>query len=287
MYIINILIARESPCIFYFLGEEAKKRWKNLRDCYAKHLRSEKTQTGQHAKNINRYKAWPWAIHMSAFKPFFKFAPTTSNIEFIETGMAFPNTQEENNFINAENNDEPSDTSVTETLNNTEAYSSNCAKYNEKSNTPQLSKKCASKRKFTGETNNQSSVSQVLSYLKNKPENTSERTTYDDMELLFLGHAKTVKKFGARRQIITKFRIAQIIMEEELNNLEDAEVASLLPEESSIEQSSTSLNERNVVQDSSSDAPCSPPFLNSPPPDSNSSRSEATTWYEGFSRTVL
>lgn len=63
-----------------FAGEDLKKRWKNLRDCFSKHLRSEKTRTGQVAKSICRYKSWPWAQHMEAFRPFLQFAQTKSNI---------------------------------------------------------------------------------------------------------------------------------------------------------------------------------------------------------------
>lgn len=66
----------------YFLlaGDDLKKRWKNLRDCFSKHLRSEKTRTGQAAKSICRYKTWPWAQHMGTFRPFLQFAVTYSNI---------------------------------------------------------------------------------------------------------------------------------------------------------------------------------------------------------------
>ncbi|CAG9766009.1 unnamed protein product [Ceutorhynchus assimilis] len=59
-------------------GEEVKKRWKNLRDSYAKYLKCIKTKTGQSAKK--NYSKWQWASLMEPFKPFLAFAKTDSNI---------------------------------------------------------------------------------------------------------------------------------------------------------------------------------------------------------------
>lgn len=42
---------------------------------------------------------------------------------------------------------------------------------------------------------------------------------YDDIDLLFLSHAKVVKKFSPERQALLKFRIATLIVEEELANI--------------------------------------------------------------------
>ncbi|KAI4470763.1 alcohol dehydrogenase transcription factor myb/sant-like [Holotrichia oblita] len=67
-----------------YLGESLKKKWKNLHDAYSKHIRTEKTRTGQKAKSIDRYKTWPWAQQMSFFKPFLQFANTESNIDSVE-----------------------------------------------------------------------------------------------------------------------------------------------------------------------------------------------------------
>ncbi|KAI4454376.1 alcohol dehydrogenase transcription factor myb/sant-like [Holotrichia oblita] len=68
-----------------YLGESLKKKWKNFRDAYSKHIRTEKTRTGQKAKSIDRYKTWHWAQQMSFIKPFLQFANTESNIDSVET----------------------------------------------------------------------------------------------------------------------------------------------------------------------------------------------------------
>ncbi|XP_041972052.1 uncharacterized protein LOC121728022 [Aricia agestis] len=61
-------------------GDHLKKKWKNLRDAYSKHLRTCKTTTGQAAKLVDRYKTWPWANLMSFLRQHLEFAETSSNI---------------------------------------------------------------------------------------------------------------------------------------------------------------------------------------------------------------
>lgn len=50
-----------------------------------KHLRTEKTRTGQAAETVNCYKSWPWAQLMEGFRPFIQFAKTKSNISEPDT----------------------------------------------------------------------------------------------------------------------------------------------------------------------------------------------------------
>jgi hypothetical protein len=78
------------------------------------------------------------------------------------------------------------------------------------------------KRKHGGETSPQpsSSVGQILNYLENRP---IENSAYDNVDLLCMGYAKTIKKFSPRRQTVVKFKIAEILMQEELaQQIEDA-----------------------------------------------------------------
>ncbi|XP_046395245.1 uncharacterized protein LOC124162690 [Ischnura elegans] len=65
-------------------GDDLKRRWKNLRDSYAKHLLSEKTHTGQQCKGINRYRVWPWANQMQFLRQYLQFSPTESNLTVLE-----------------------------------------------------------------------------------------------------------------------------------------------------------------------------------------------------------
>lgn len=66
-----------------FSGDDVKKRWKNLRDTYAKFLRNSKTKTGQAASS----KKWLWAKQMEYLRPFLAFAKTSSNVAAPETSQ--------------------------------------------------------------------------------------------------------------------------------------------------------------------------------------------------------
>ncbi|XP_072390086.1 uncharacterized protein [Diabrotica undecimpunctata] len=69
----------------------------------------------------------------------------------------------------------------------------------------------------TGRTNRKrnsepsTSVKDMISYFESK-----KRVVHDATDQLFLAHASTVKSFSPRRQIETKMKIAQVIMEQEL-----------------------------------------------------------------------
>ena len=61
------------------LRETLKTKWKTLRDNYQKHLRANKTITGQAAgatkgKHLDTYKYWAWANHLEFLKPHLSFA---------------------------------------------------------------------------------------------------------------------------------------------------------------------------------------------------------------------
>ncbi|CAH1378441.1 unnamed protein product, partial [Tenebrio molitor] len=144
-------------------GDTLKKKWKNLRDCYAKHLRSEVvTHTGQERKILDRYKTWPWAKQMEIFKPFCNLL-----VQILIT-----NTSQRNSTTR--------------------------------------------KRRLEEQTQTPTSIDKVIAYFDKKPCNNTQ-AGYDDVDLIFLSYAKTLKKFSPRRQTMTKFKIAQLLMEEELN----------------------------------------------------------------------
>ena len=63
---------------------------------------------------------------------------------------------------------------------------------------------------------NQSSVEQDISFLGGK-------LIVDDIDDIFKGYAKTIKKFSKKRQAITKFKFSQIIMQQELEHIEEEE----------------------------------------------------------------
>lgn len=57
MHCIYLLIDR----LFFLAGNEAKGKWRNLKDSYNKYKKSIATTTGQAYK---KYKKWPWSDYM-------------------------------------------------------------------------------------------------------------------------------------------------------------------------------------------------------------------------------
>jgi len=83
-----------SKCISFFSGDELKKKWKNLSDTFMRHIKTNKTQSGQAAKSG---KKWQWADQVEAFCPFLSFAKTSSNVS------EFPKTNDDTNVQYYEN----------------------------------------------------------------------------------------------------------------------------------------------------------------------------------------
>lgn len=73
------------------------------------------------------------------------------------------------------------------------------------------------KRKRKKIKENISDIDKILQYLEKK----SVYESFDAIEYLFLGYAKTVKSFSPQRQITVKMKIAKLIMEEEIEHYEE------------------------------------------------------------------
>lgn len=188
-------------------GDELKKKWKNLRDSYAKYLKSIKTKTGQSAKK--KYKNWQWATIMEAFKPFLTFAQTESNVTDIDIEGQIADSLEKTDTV-VQNDTEQKD-NENETVEN----------YND-GKTPQTDSPIAApvlkpkpKRKITDKCS-ESSVNTVIEYLMNKKQK-KEMTPTD---MIFLGYSQTIQTFSPRRQALTKLKIAEIMGEQECLHLE-------------------------------------------------------------------
>lgn len=64
-----------------------------------------------------------------------------------------------------------------------------------------------------------SNIDKVLEHFQNK--NKTSHNAMDGIELLMMGHAKTIKTFSARRQAIAKNKIAKLIGELELEQIDE------------------------------------------------------------------
>ncbi|XP_018575605.1 uncharacterized protein LOC108914314 [Anoplophora glabripennis] len=189
-------------------GNDLKKRWKNLRDCYSKYLRSKKTRTGQQAKSICRYKSWPWAQHMEAFRPFLQFGHTEFNISDLGAEPSPEAGAEETDTSNVQSEITKIEILPFE-INNTQE------KHQEKT--------LYTKRKRPEQPKSQTTfVDKVINFLE-KHQHKNTESSPDEIDLMFQGYAASVKKLSIRRQTLVKYKIAKLIMEEELAQQAEAE----------------------------------------------------------------
>lgn len=185
---------------FFFLGEEVKKKWRNLRDTFAKYIKSNKNKTGQ---TTTKFKKWIWADQMEVFRPFLNATQTTSNVSDIYS--------EESTNIEPTELVEISEIPETEQTSPFTPTSNTISKFGSALESP-VTPKENRKRKCEPST----SVQDIIKYFERK-----KKKEFDAIDQLFLAQACTIKTFSARRQIEVKMKIAQVIMEHELLHLEE------------------------------------------------------------------
>lgn len=176
-----------------------KKKWRNLRDTFAKYIKSNKNKTGQTA---TKFKKWIWADQMEGFRPFLTAAQPTSNSDIYS---------EESTNIEPTEFVEISEIPETEQTSTFTPTSNTTSKLGSTLETP-VTPKENRKRKCEPST----SVQDMITYFESK-----KKKEFDAIDKLFLAHACTIKTFSARRQIEVKMKIAQVIMEHELLHLEE------------------------------------------------------------------
>lgn len=202
------------------LGEQVKKKWKNLRDTYAKYVRRNKT--GQAA---NRAKKWIWADQMKAFDPYLTSAKTSSNVSDADSET---NTESAEDLENRNIQSEHSENSLTDDAPNAEIQESQSQFTNEfpspystpvpTSDAITLTPEALIRERIGRKRNSDpsSSVSELIKYFESE-----RKIEYDAIDHIFFAYAKTIRTFSGRRQAITKMKIAQVIMEQELLHQEE------------------------------------------------------------------
>ncbi|KAJ8934440.1 hypothetical protein NQ318_003835 [Aromia moschata] len=101
-----------------YLGDDVKKKWKNLRDTYMRHIRANKTKTGQAAPSG---KKWQWSAQMETFRHFWSFANTSSNVtEIKEIQESSCETNYSENIISVEDSQAQSLENIDEIRRDTE-----------------------------------------------------------------------------------------------------------------------------------------------------------------------
>ncbi|KAJ3662191.1 hypothetical protein Zmor_006547 [Zophobas morio] len=207
-------------------GEDVKKKWKNLRDSYAKYLKSKKTRTGQSAKK--NYKNWQWAPFMEHFKPFLAFANTDTNVsEPVDVGE---NTEQLTNNTTVSESDysqtvETEDTDIEDTTsdrthikNTTIPKPSQASQERVVASTSSSNQSARQKRRSSvkAEERSGSAVDTVIAYLEEK-----RKKKISPTDMIFMGYSETIQTFSPRRQAYVKMKIAEIMTEQECQHLEE------------------------------------------------------------------
>ncbi|XP_048000861.1 uncharacterized protein LOC125237734 [Leguminivora glycinivorella] len=189
-----------------------KVKWKNLRDCYKKHIRAQTDDS----KALSSYKYWQWSKYMEFLRPHIRsYAevsyPTDDNFEARGYSENFLNVKLED----ADNTNFGSDSEATVCKQPAKSKEKRVTNFESDSDPLEcvIEQPNWKKRRINADPNENLSKIQSNLY-KNVHE-------FDDVELIFLGYAKTVKKMPLKRQINIKMKIAKIMMEEELKSLDD------------------------------------------------------------------
>ncbi|KAL1516336.1 hypothetical protein ABEB36_000255 [Hypothenemus hampei] len=174
---------------------------------------------------------------MEFFRPFLAFAKTDSNIKNVsqeefntEPQTAVTEREQEADISNFEDTIQAllslaaTSQSITETQ-STDDTQPTTSGTSRNSFTSSKSLEVSKRRHTTVENKNDSSVSAIVNYFEQKKkERRCENKNQND--LIFAGYAQAVNSFSLKRQSITRLKIAQIISEQELLNIEEMESIS-------------------------------------------------------------
>lgn len=172
-----------------------------------------------------------WADHMEVFRPFLPFTQASSNTSDIddENSVAEVLLLEskveitENSILEHPENNLTGDTTDADPLHlrstskEPRIVASFQLPHSTQSSTLNINQsRQGSSRKRSAQASSSSAVETTNYY-----DNNTTTILYDGTDSLMLAHAKTIKTFSGRRQAITKMKIAEVIMEQELLHLED------------------------------------------------------------------
>ncbi|XP_013117455.1 uncharacterized protein LOC106094764 [Stomoxys calcitrans] len=201
---------------FYTDADDLKKKWKSLRDTYAKYIKRVNSETAP--------KEWIWAEHMKFFRPYlfvnnqslkddsYSNYPGSDEYEDLNSDSNIPVVVQENEYIISENDFMDGDNEVVFMEEPPESPNIVEATIKTESSDFNITQPRSLKRTFS------------LAQDTTLPEHYKEKklkAVFDEVECLLLAHAKTIKRFSAKRQAITKYKIAQVILEQELLHVQE------------------------------------------------------------------
>uniref|UniRef100_A0A0A9ZCL6 Transcription factor Adf-1 n=2 Tax=Lygus hesperus TaxID=30085 RepID=A0A0A9ZCL6_LYGHE len=187
-------------------GEDVKKKWRSLRDTYGRFVKRQRLFSGP-----GKLKKWLWADKMEPLRMHLTACNGSDSPD--------PSMDTDGEYLLDNTNDTGYfKTDGDQSTKKFEATSSENVVFDptvpEVMLTSTSSPMTGLKRRFTEKPPGGNSVD--WGYFED-----DKRSRMDPTDLLFLAHAGTIKTFSGKRQAITKLKIAQIIMEQELLHEEE------------------------------------------------------------------
>ncbi|XP_067618200.1 uncharacterized protein [Eurosta solidaginis] len=217
--------------------DAAKKRWRTLKDCYSKYLRSGNTSKRLEA----RYRSWRWARQMNYFKSHMLHTDGNNSEEAISRNSrkeksnrrrtnATSNRIIKKRFKGHFEEDRRSQerSRLKTNVKSEPALEVKKAQKDEALNDPfndpyqaityDLSDYVEDTQQLETETTdvNITTNTKSSSYQNENSKDPLMGGNFDGIDLTFLGYASSIKKLSLRRQSLIKFTVAKLIMQQEL-----------------------------------------------------------------------
>ncbi|CAD6996274.1 uncharacterized protein LOC105664883 [Ceratitis capitata] len=231
--------------------DETKKRWRTLKDCYSKYLRSGTTKNRFEA----RYKSWRWSGHMNFFKSYMlhndsadgdesllekepqkrKSEQTSSDIKIQPSKKKFKQNNEDE-FIDEVYDDQTHtfkkktliaeikgeiDEEVQQEIDD-ESYQVIASAITDYEN-PSTEWDELANESESEDIGRNSTTKSIASVEHDNYIDPLVGKNFDGLDMTFLGYAGSIKKLTPRRQSLIKFAVAKMIMREELSQQNEKE----------------------------------------------------------------
>ncbi|XP_017777917.1 PREDICTED: uncharacterized protein LOC108563683 [Nicrophorus vespilloides] len=186
-------------------GDTLKKKWRNIKDTHAKYLKANNWNGEGSPKK--KYKNWQWGPLMEFFKPFL----ASRTYDLSDTACSQSTHQSDSE----PDSDENESVLVPETCQNDECQRGReCCIEQKQSAMPSTAslilRNPRNRRQFTRTTKRTMLPVDVVVEFLNKKEKLSP------IQMVFMGYAGTVDKFSMERQITTKMKVSEVIMQQEM-----------------------------------------------------------------------
>lgn len=189
-----------------------------MKDIFRKHIKANRFQCEE--KNGKNYKNWKWAKLMEQFKPYLSYAKYENTTNHTNETYDGDTATTQVVFVNSDSNDSFSQF-------HTKIELVHSPEFVEASSSQLLPSIQESSESFNKSSNSNKRSTSPLERDFNDFVHKKRRFGLSPTETIFLGYAQTVETFSPKLQAMTKLKIAQVIMEQEMLHYEEIDVNPL------------------------------------------------------------